>query len=40
MFFLVGWHYVKQVYGVFIFSSALQKVYYSVLERELYVQAS
>lgn len=33
MFVLVGWHYVKQIYGVIIVSSTLKKIYYTDLER-------
>ncbi|MBY0451777.1 MAG: hypothetical protein K2P92_01995 [Bdellovibrionaceae bacterium] len=33
MFFLVGWHYVKQIFGVVIVTSALKKTYYSVSDR-------
>lgn len=33
MFFLVGWHYVKQSYGVLIVSSALRRVYFTKLEK-------
>lgn len=33
MFFLVGWHYVKQIFGVVIVTSALKKFYYSKTER-------
>ena len=29
MFFLVGWHYIKQIYGCVIVSSALQKFYFN-----------
>lgn len=35
MFVLVGWHYVKQVFGCMIVSSAQRKIYYSGLERKL-----
>lgn len=35
MFFFVGWHYVKQGYGVFIVTSLLQKVYYTKIEKYL-----
>lgn len=33
MFFLVGWHYVKQIFGVVIVTSALKKTYYSASDR-------
>ncbi len=33
MFFLVGWHYVKQIFGVVIVTSALKKTYYSQSDR-------
>lgn len=33
MFFFVGWHYVKQIYGCFIVLSAAQKTYYGPIER-------
>src|SRR5437868_962077 len=35
MFFLVGWHYVKQVFGCVIVTSARRKLYYSGLERKI-----
>ncbi len=35
MFFLVGWHYVKQVFGCIIVSSAQRKIYYKPFERRL-----
>jgi hypothetical protein len=35
MFFLVGWHYVKQVFGCVIVTSARRKVYYSYGERRV-----
>ena len=35
MFFLVGWHYVKQIFGVIIVTSALKKFYYSENERHI-----
>jgi hypothetical protein len=35
MFFLVGWHYVKQVFGCVIVTSAQRKIFYSVWERRL-----
>ncbi|MBL1431324.1 MAG: hypothetical protein COA60_007455 [Robiginitomaculum sp.] len=37
MFILVGWHYVKQGYGVLSVLSARRKVYYSPLESRLIV---
>ncbi len=33
LFFFVGWHYVKQIFGVVIMLSAAQKVYYATWER-------
>lgn len=33
MYVLVAWHYVKQIYGVFVFSSARNRVYYTPLEK-------
>lgn len=35
MFFLVGWHYIKQSYGCFILYSSGNKVYYNEIERNL-----
>lgn len=35
MFFLVGWHYVKQVFGCVIVSSARRKVFYGKWERRI-----
>ncbi len=35
MFFLVGWHYVKQIFGCVIVSSAQRKIYYKAAERKL-----
>ncbi len=35
MFFTVGWHYVKQGFGVFILLSALKRVYYGRAIRRL-----
>lgn len=35
MFFLVGWHYVKQIFGVIIVTSALKKYFYSTNERNI-----
>lgn len=35
MFFLVGWHYVKQVFGCVIVSSARRKIFYAERERQL-----
>ena len=35
MFFTVGWHYVKQAFGVFIMLSALKRIYYSKTIRRL-----
>lgn len=35
MFFFVGWHYVKQVFGCVIVTSAQRKMFYSVGERRL-----
>jgi hypothetical protein len=33
MYFFVGWHYVKQIYGCMIVLSSAKKVYYTALER-------
>lgn len=35
MFFLVGWHYVKQIFGVVVVTSALKKYFYSKTERNI-----
>ncbi len=35
MFFFVGWHYVKQVFGCIIVTTVQRKMYYSVWERRL-----
>ena len=35
MFFLVGWHYIKQAYGCFIVYSAGNKSYYNKLEQNI-----
>lgn len=35
MFFLVGWHYVKQVFGCVIVTSAQRKIYYKSFERRI-----
>lgn len=35
MFFLVGWHYIKQTYGCFIVYSAGNKIYYNKLEQSI-----
>jgi hypothetical protein len=35
MYFTVGWHYVKQAFGVFIMLSVLKNVYYSTRMRRL-----
>jgi len=35
MFFLVGWHYVKQIFGCVIVTSAQRKIFYSPNERRL-----
>lgn len=35
MFFFVGWHYVKQIFGCVIVTSAQRKMYYSLWERRL-----
>lgn len=35
MYFFVGWHYVKQIFGCFIVTSAQRKVYYSKTERRV-----
>lgn len=33
MYFFVGWHYIKQIYGCVIVLSAAKKIYYDVVER-------
>lgn len=35
MFFLVGWHYIKQAYGCFIVYSAGNRVFYNKVEQRL-----
>lgn len=35
MFFLVGWHYIKQAYGCFIVYSAGNKIYYNKKEQNI-----
>lgn len=35
MYFLVGWHYVKQVFGVVVVTSAFKKFYYAKLDRSM-----
>ncbi len=35
LFFTVGWHYVKQAFGVFVMLSALKQVYYSPFTRRI-----
>lgn len=35
MFFLVGWHYIKQSYGCFIVYSAGNKIYYNKIQQNL-----
>ncbi len=35
MFFLVGWHYVKQIFGVVVVTSALKRFFYSKNERNI-----
>lgn len=35
MFFFVGWHYVKQVFGCIVVTSAQRKMYYSLFERRV-----
>jgi hypothetical protein len=35
MYFLVGWHYVKQIFGFVVVSSAQRKIYYQTWERRL-----
>jgi hypothetical protein len=37
LFFFVGWHYIKQGYGVWIVLSVLKKVYYSKLEKTIFL---
>ncbi|MCC2678405.1 MAG: hypothetical protein K0R29_981 [Pseudobdellovibrio sp.] len=35
MFFLVGWHYVKQIFGVVVVTSALKRYFYTKNERNI-----
>lgn len=35
MFFLVGWHYMKQIFGVVIVTSAAKRVYYTKSDRNV-----
>lgn len=35
MFFLVGWHYTKQVFGCIIVTSARRKIYYNMWQRRI-----
>lgn len=35
MYFLVGWHYVKQVFGCMIVTSVQRRIFYSLWERRL-----
>ena len=37
MFFSVGWHYVKQVFGCVVVTSARKKIYFSKTERRLFL---
>jgi hypothetical protein len=37
MLFLVGWHYTKQSYGMLITLSALKKVYYTDIDKKLFL---
>lgn len=37
MQFFVGWHYVKQAFGVFVVHSALNKVYYTAGQRRIFL---
>ncbi|MEQ1789751.1 MAG: hypothetical protein ABL857_04840, partial [Rickettsiales bacterium] len=37
MFFFVGWHYTKQGYGVFVMISVLKKVFYSNIEKKIFL---
>jgi hypothetical protein len=40
MFFFVGWHYVKQGYGMAMVGAALKKAFYSAGEKKLLLQNS
>lgn len=33
LFFFVGWHYTKQIFGTIIVTNALQKIFYNKIER-------
>ncbi len=35
MYFLVGWHYVKQVFGCIVVTSAQRKIFYKAWERKI-----
>ncbi len=37
MLFFVGWHYVKQSFGVFMMLSALKKIFYSPKQRRVFL---
>lgn len=37
MFFLVGWHYVKQGYGILMADAALKKIFFSSNERNILI---
>ncbi len=33
LYFFVGWHYIKQIFGTIIVTNALQKIFYNKIER-------
>lgn len=37
MLFVVGWHYCKQAYGVFIMLSAMKKIFYAPWQKRLFL---
>jgi hypothetical protein len=37
MYFFVGWHYVKQGYGIFIVESVLKKSYWGAIEKKVFL---
>lgn len=38
MFFLVGWHYVKQGYGMLMLDAALKKYFFSLNEKKIFLR--
>lgn len=37
MYFFVGWHYMKQAFGVFMVTSALNRIYYKNWQRKVFL---